>query len=96
MFHFNKLRFNGVLHPEKGNLLNKHSVAFHGSGNNILRSKLLLNRAGIEVLRVAHHDYDLVPNVIGLNTIKDRMSTRLNSSHVAFTYVFICVITKKI
>lgn len=72
MFQFNKLRFNGVLHPEKGSLLDKHSVAFHGSGNNILRSKLLLNRAGIEVLRVAHHDYDLVPNVIGLNTISPR------------------------
>lgn len=60
----NKLYLNGARHPEKGALLDRHSVVFHGNANNNLRTKPLLKRAGINVLAVRHNDYDLVPNVI--------------------------------
>jgi len=53
-------------------LLDKHSVAFHGNANNNLRSKLLLNRAGIKVLAIRANDYDVVPNYFGVNTLNPR------------------------
>lgn len=71
-YALNKFRLNGIRNPDKGTLLDKQSVAFHGNANNNLRSKPLLRRAGIEVLSVVNHDYDLVPNLIGLNTLNPR------------------------
>lgn len=67
-----KLQLNGIRNPEKGSLLDKHSVAFHGNANNNLRSKLLLNRAGIKVLAIRANDYDVVPNFFGVNTLNPR------------------------
>ena len=83
-YAFHKFRLNGLRNPEKGALLNKQSVAFHGNANNNRRSKPLLKRAGIEVLNVVHHDYDLVPNLIGLNTINPRkiIGSLVYSNHV--------------
>lgn len=67
-----KLQLNGIRNPEKGALLDKHSVAFHGNANNNLRSKLLLDRAGIKVLAIRANDYDVVPNFFGVNTLNPR------------------------
>lgn len=69
---FHKLQFNGIRNPDKGVLLDKHSVVFHGNANNNLRSKLLLDRAGIKVLAIRANDYDLVPNILGVNTFNPR------------------------
>ncbi len=61
--------FNGVFRSDKGKILDNHSVAFHGNGNNNLRSKVLLDRAGIKTVATRGHDYDLVYNIVGLNTV---------------------------
>lgn len=68
----NNLNLNGVFHPEKGTLLDKHSVALHGNANNNWRSGHLFDRAGIKVLAVRAHDYDFVHQVIGANTVSPR------------------------
>lgn len=68
----NKFRLNGIRNPEKGELLNKQSVAFHANANNNMRSKPLFERAGIKVIAIRANDYDLVPNVIGMNTLNPR------------------------
>jgi len=60
--------FNGVFRDDKGESLNKHSVAFHGNANNNKRSSVLFERAGVEVISTRANDYDLVNNIIGLNT----------------------------
>lgn len=60
--------FNGILRKDKGESLNMHSVAFHGNANNNFRSRALFNRAGVEVLATRANDYDMVNNIIGLNT----------------------------
>ena len=82
MFH--KGRLNGLRAPEKGKLLDKHSIAFHGSANNTLRSKPLFSRAGVTVLAIRSNDYDLVPNIIGMNTLNPRkiLGAVLYSNHV--------------
>lgn len=64
----NQLRLNGARHPDKGNILDNHKVSFHGNANNIWRSKKLMERAGIDIIAVHIHDYDLVGNVLGANT----------------------------
>ena len=46
-----------------------HSVAFHGNANNNLRSGVLFERAGIEVISTKANDYDMVNTIIGMNTI---------------------------
>jgi hypothetical protein len=69
---FHKLQLNGIRNLDKGVLLNKHSVVFHGNANNNVRSKLLLDRAGIKVLAIRANDYDLVPNILGANTFNPR------------------------
>jgi hypothetical protein len=80
----NKLRLNGIRNPDKGELLNKQSVAFHANANNNLRSKPLFSRAGIKVLAIRANDYDMVPNLIGMNTLNPRklLGSLVYSSHV--------------
>ncbi|HEX7764698.1 MAG TPA: hypothetical protein VF433_13940, partial [Cellvibrio sp.] len=70
--------------PDKGELLNKQSVAFHANANNNLRSKPLFSRAGIKVLSIRANDYDMVPNLIGMNTLNPRklLGSLVYSSHV--------------
>ena len=81
---FNRGRLNGLRAPEKGKLLDKHSIAFHGGANNNLRSKPLFSRAGVTVLAIRSNDYDLVPNIIGMNTLNPRkiLGAVLYSNHV--------------
>lgn len=81
----NKLQLNGIRHPDKGKLLDKHSIVFHGNANNNLRSKPLFSRAGIQVLGIRTNDYDMVPNIIGLNTLSPR---KIIGSVVYSTHVF--------
>lgn len=66
------LTFNGINHQQQGSLLDKQKVAFHGNANNNWRSSRLLERAGVEVIAIRAHDYDLVTNIVGLNTITPR------------------------
>jgi len=61
--------FNGIFRKDKGQVLDNHSVSFHGNANNNKRSKLLFDRAGVKVLATRGHDYDLVHNIIGLNSV---------------------------
>ncbi|MFA7556016.1 MAG: hypothetical protein WCY88_17360 [Spongiibacteraceae bacterium] len=79
-----QFRLNGLRNPEKGELLNKQSVAFHANANNNLRSKPLLKRAGINVIAIRANDYDMVPNVLGLNTLNPRklIGSMVYMSHV--------------
>jgi len=65
---FHQLKLNGARHPDKGSVLDNHKVSFHGNANNIWRSKKLMERAGINILAVRIHDYDLVGNLVGGNT----------------------------
>jgi hypothetical protein len=81
----NKFRLNGIRNPDKGELLDKQSVAFHANANNNLRSKPLFRRAGIKVLAIRANDYDMVPNLIGMNTLNPR---KLIGSLVYSTHVF--------
>lgn len=67
-----KGQFNGIRNKEKGELLNQHSIAFHGNANNNFRSKFLMKRAGIEVLAIRANDYDPVANILGTNTLNPR------------------------
>lgn len=67
-----KLQLNGARNKEKGKLLSNHSVAFHGNANNNLRSKVLMDRAGITVIPGQATDYDFVRNIIGMNTLNPR------------------------
>jgi len=61
--------FNGVFRDDNGELLNMHSVAFHGNANNDSRSSVLFERAGVKVISTRSNDYDMVNTIIGLNTI---------------------------
>lgn len=81
---FNKFRLNGIRNPEKGALLDKQSIAFHANANNNFRSKPLFARAGIKVLAIRANDYDMVPNLIGMNTLNPRklLGSLVYSSHV--------------
>ncbi|MGN0921124.1 MAG: hypothetical protein ACI4NJ_05265 [Cellvibrio sp.] len=83
-YALNKLRFNGIRHPERGELLNKQSVAFHANANNNFRSKPLFERAGVRVLAIRANDYDMVPNIIGMNTLSPRklVGSLIYSNHV--------------
>jgi hypothetical protein len=45
-------------------------VKFHSGANNALISQRILDKAGVEKIgKDNNHPYDLVPNVIGMNTI---------------------------
>ncbi len=81
---FNRLRLNGIRHPDKGSLLNKHSVTLHGSGNNTHRSRRLFDRAGVKLVAVRAHDYDMVHQILGLNTINPRklVGSLIYANHV--------------
>ena len=81
---FNKWRLNGLRVQDKGKLLDKHSIVFHGNANNNLRSKPLFSRAGVKVLAIRSNDYDMVPNIIGMNTLNPRkiLGSVLYSNHV--------------
>ena len=75
---------NGIRSAEKGKLLDKHSIAFHGNANNNIRSKLLMDRAGISVIPGQATDYDFVRNIIGMNTVNPRriLGSIIYSNHV--------------
>ncbi|ROS00219.1 hypothetical protein EDC56_2857 [Sinobacterium caligoides] len=79
------LQFNGLRHPERGSLLDKQRVALHGNANNNLRSGLLFKRAGVDVIAIRAHDYDLVSNIVGKNTVNPR---KLLGSIVYANHVF--------
>lgn len=64
--------FNGIFKDKEKVDLSHHKVAFHGNANNNIRSKLLFDRAGIEVVSTKVNDYDLVGNVLGANTLNPR------------------------
>ena len=64
--------FNGLFKDKKEIDLSNHKVAFHGNVNNNFRSSFLFERAGIEVLAIRANDYDIVPNIFGLNTLNPR------------------------
>jgi hypothetical protein len=70
-----QLKLNGARHPDKGSVLDNHKVSFHGNANNIWRSKKLIDRAGIDVLAIRIHDYDVVGNLVGGNTSSLRKLT---------------------
>ncbi|MBU3070907.1 hypothetical protein KOI40_13865 [Aestuariicella sp. G3-2] len=78
------LTFNGINHKQQSSLLDKQKVAFHGNANNNWRSSRLLERAGIDVIAIRTHDYDLVTNIVGLNTISPRklVGSVLYANHV--------------
>ncbi len=80
----NKLSFNGANRDQKGELLDKQSAVFHGNANNNWRSNRLFERAGVKVLSVKAHDYDIVTNIIGGNTINPRklIGSAIYASHV--------------
>jgi hypothetical protein len=79
-----KLQFNGARNPEKGSILNQHTVAFHGNANNNIRTGILMKRAGITVVPGQATDYDFVRNIIGLNTLNPRklVGSILYANHV--------------
>ena len=64
--------FNGIFKDKEEISLSNHKVAFHGNANNNFRSNILFERAGIEVVATRVNDYDVVGNVIGLNTLNPR------------------------
>ncbi len=76
--------FNGAFHEDKGNLLNMHSVAFHGNANNNLRSKVLFDRAGVNVIATRANTYDFVNTIIGANSVNPwrTIGSAIYSSHV--------------
>lgn len=80
----NQLSFNGARSATKGTLLDQQKVTFHGNANNNQRSKLLFERAGVEVLDTVGHDYDLVTNIIGFNTLNPRklVGSLIHANHV--------------
>lgn len=63
---------NGTFKDKEKVDLSNHKVAFHGNANNNMRSKLLFDRAGIEVVSTKVNDYDIVGNVAGLNTLNPK------------------------
>jgi len=77
--------FNGIFKDKEEVSLNQHKVAFHGNANNNMRSKLLFERAGIEVVATRVNDYDFVGNVLGFNTLNPR---KLIGSTVYANHVF--------
>ena len=76
--------FNGMFRGGKGSVLDKHSVTFHGNGNNERRSKVLFERAGIDVLGYNSHPYDLVHNFAGMNisSFKNFIGSVVYAGHV--------------
>jgi hypothetical protein len=83
-FAFNQLKLNGARHENKGNVLDNHKVSFHGNANNMWRSRPLMQRAGIGIVAVRIHDYDLVGNVVGINTSNVR---KIVGSAVYFSHI---------
>ncbi|MCW8901456.1 MAG: hypothetical protein OQK95_12355, partial [Gammaproteobacteria bacterium] len=77
--------FNGIFKEKEEIDLSNHKVAFHGNANNNFRSSFLFDRAGIEVLAIRANDYDLVPNIAGLNTLNPR---KFLGSAVYWNHVF--------
>ncbi len=52
-----------------GTSLNNNSVKFHSGANNSWYTQKILSKAGIEKIgKDNNHPYDIVPNIIGLNT----------------------------
>ena len=63
--------FNGIFQDKEDIDLSNHKVAFHSNASNNFRSKLLYDRAGIEVLATRANDYDAV-NILAGNTLNIR------------------------
>ena len=76
--------FNGAFKDKEDISLSNHKVAFHGNANNNMRSKILFDRAGIEVISTRVNDYDFVGNILGFNTLNPRklMGSVVYSNHV--------------
>ena len=54
----------------KGTSLNHHKIQFHGGANNAWQTNKILSKAGIgKYGEDNNHPFDLVPNIIGLNTL---------------------------
>ncbi len=76
--------FNGRFREDQGESLNVHSVAFHGNANNNMRSKVLFERAGVNVLATRANTYDAVNTILGANTVNP---WRIIGSFVYFNHV---------
>lgn len=76
--------FNGAFNKNKGHVLDNHSVTFHGNANNEARSKVLFERAGVNVLGYNSHPYDLVNNIAGMNvkSIGNLVGSIVYANHV--------------
>ena len=83
-FALNQFKLNGARHENKGSVLDNHKVSFHGNANNMWRSRPLMQRAGIGIVAVRIHDYDLVGNVLGINTSNVR---KIVGSAVYFSHI---------
>jgi len=83
-FALNQFKLNGARHENKGSVLDNHKVSFHGNANNMWRSRPLMQRAGIGIVAVRIHDYDLVGNVLGINTSSVR---KIVGSAVYFSHI---------
>jgi len=59
--------FNGAFSKKFRNSLDKHTITFHSSGSNHLRSEMLCKRAGITVLPSQANRFDGVNKIAGLN-----------------------------
>ena len=75
--------FNGIFKDKEDIDLSNHKVAFHSNASNNFRSKLLYDRAGIEVLATRANDYDAV-NVLAGNTLNIR---NIIGSAVYFSHI---------
>jgi len=51
-----------------GTDLSNNRVVFHAGANNQLRTNSIMKDSGVDVLGYHDHPFDLVPNIIGLNT----------------------------
>jgi len=63
--------FNGVFSKKLRNSLDKHTITFHSSGSNHLRSEILCKRAGITVLPHQTNRFDGVNKIAGLNCVTE-------------------------
>lgn len=82
------LLLNGLLSPAKRGSLDRHAVAFHGSGNNHLRSTLLCQRAGITVIPASNNRFDAVCQWAGMNAFTNPSLVNLIGSALFINHVF--------
>jgi len=76
--------FNGVFSKGRRNSLDKHVIAFHGSGANHLRSSTLCKRAGMTVLPPQSNRFDGVNKIAGFNAFTEPSLVNLLGSAIFF------------